>query len=311
MITVFTPTYNRAHTISKLFDSLKKQTCTDFEWIVIDDDSSDNTEDLMKYYLSQNLSFPITYIKQPHGGKHRAINRGVKIAKGNWFFIVDSDDYITDNAIELIYKWIKDNEHDSKRAAVAGSRYEVNRKEQLSVPELLKLYPGLLCFNYDRCNYGLECDKAEIYRTELLKKHPFPEYEGEFFCTEAVCWDNIAYDGYYIAFYPDSIYLCEYMDDGLTKNDANGYTGFSNSFYSFLEYVKIEIKCHGFNQSTYGIIDLALIIAKDKKLSTNQLCKKIDISESEMNKYIKHKRRTYFVRKLRNIYNKIKLRNKI
>ena len=54
MITVFTPTYNRAHTISKLFDSLKKQTSTDFEWIVIDDESSDNTEDLMKYYLSQN-----------------------------------------------------------------------------------------------------------------------------------------------------------------------------------------------------------------------------------------------------------------
>lgn len=302
MITVFTPTYNRAHTLPRLFESLQKQTCTDFEWIVIDDDSSDNTIELLEKFKNEVTSFSITYIKQSHGGKHRAINHAVKIAKGSWFFIVDSDDYITENAIELIYKWIKENECDSKIAAIAGSRYEINRKEQLSVPELLKLNPGLLCYNFDRNKYGLECDKAEVYRTEVLKTHPFPEYEDEFFCTEAVCWDKIAYDGYYIAFYPDSIYLCEYMDDGLTKNDANGYTGFSKSFYSFLEYVKIEIQCHGFNKSTYGLVNLALRIAKEKKLPINILSEKIDLSESELHNYITKTRRTYFIRKLRNLY---------
>lgn len=302
MITIFTPTYNRAHTLQRLFDSLKAQTSKDFEWIIIDDNSSDNTEKLVNSFIKQTSDFSIVYKKQEHGGKHRAINKAVNIAKFDWFFIVDSDDYLTEDAIEKIHKWISLNKKDSKIAAVSGSRFETNRHEALSVPSILLLNPGLKCYNYERANYNLDYDKAEVYKTSLIKSHPFPEYDGEFFCTEAVCWDNIALDGYYIAFYPDSIYMCEYMDDGLTKNDANGYTGFSKNFYGFLDYVKTEIKCHKISEKTTGLILLSLKIAKEKKISNKILAEKLDIKEKELKDFIKTNEKSFFQKVIGKLY---------
>ena len=90
MITVFTPTYNRGYIISNLYDSLKRQTVKTFEWIVIDDGSTDHTEKLFQNFLKEKNDFSITYKKVPNGGKHRAINKGVSLAKGDLFFIVDS-----------------------------------------------------------------------------------------------------------------------------------------------------------------------------------------------------------------------------
>ena len=92
MITIFTPTFNRAYRLPDLYHSLQRQTNQDFEWLVIDDGSTDNTSELFEKW-KMDESFPISYIKQPNGGKHRAINRGVKEAKGEFFYIVDSDDF--------------------------------------------------------------------------------------------------------------------------------------------------------------------------------------------------------------------------
>ena len=101
MITVFTPTYNRAYIIENLYKSLQRQTFKDFEWLVIDDGSTDNTEELFASWTNE-ISFPVRYIKQQNGGKHRAINRGVKEANGELFFIVDCDDYLREDAVETI-----------------------------------------------------------------------------------------------------------------------------------------------------------------------------------------------------------------
>ena len=103
-ITVFTPTYNRGYTIERLYRSLQRQVFDDFEWIVIDDGSNDNTEALFQTFLRTKNQFPITYKKVSNGGKHRAINLGVQMAQGELFFIVDSDDYLTDRALEEIDK---------------------------------------------------------------------------------------------------------------------------------------------------------------------------------------------------------------
>ncbi len=301
MVTIFTPTYNRAHTLPRLFDSLKNQSKKDFEWIVIDDDSGDGTEKLVESFI-QEADFPILYEKQIHGGKHRAINRAVKKAKFEWFFIVDSDDFITTDAVEKICRWVKENSGDEKLAAVSGSKYEINRKEALSVPALLKLNPGLKCRNHERKKYGLECDKAEVYRTDILKSHPFPEYDGEFFCTEAVCWDSISFDGYHIAFYPDSIYMCEYMDDGLTRNDANGYTGSLNNFHGFLDYAKIQTKCLGLTQETFGLLDFACKISSKKNISTEKLCSLLELDREELQSFLKKYRRNIFQRMIAKLY---------
>ena len=101
-ITVFTPTYNRAYIIEDLYRSLQRQTYRDFEWLVVDDGSADNTKELFERWQQEYNPFPIRYVRQENGGKCRAINRGLELAEGRLFLNVDSDDYLTDDAIEKI-----------------------------------------------------------------------------------------------------------------------------------------------------------------------------------------------------------------
>ena len=108
MITVFTPTYNRAHLLPRLFQTLKMQTAQDFEWIIVDDAFDDDTETVVQQFREVRTLFPIRYYKQKHGGKHRAMNLAVQRAKGKYFFIVDSDDWLPENAIELIAGWLQE-----------------------------------------------------------------------------------------------------------------------------------------------------------------------------------------------------------
>ena len=217
MITIFTPTYNREQTLTKLFESLKKQTDKKFEWIIVDDESTDNTEKLVNSFISENCEFNIYYKKQNHGGKHRAINRAVKIAKYDWFFIVDSDDYLSNDAVEKLEKWIQENKNDEKIGIISASRFDVIQKKQLATPDFLFFNAGFKCFNYKRSDFFLDGDRAEIYRTDILRQNPFPEYKNEYFITEDVCWNSIAKAGFYTVFYPDVIYFNEYREDGLTK----------------------------------------------------------------------------------------------
>ena len=107
LLTIFTPTYNRAYSLERLYKSLVTQSLKDFEWLVVDDGSTDNTEELINKFVSDN-KVKICYFKQENGGKHRAINRGAAMAQGDYFLIVDSDDYLTSDAVESIKReWIK------------------------------------------------------------------------------------------------------------------------------------------------------------------------------------------------------------
>lgn len=93
LFTVFTPTYNRAHLLHRVYESLKKQTCKDFEWLIVDDGSTDATGDLIAAWQQESLTdFPIRYIWQDNGHKKSAFNRGVKEAHGELFVPWDSDD---------------------------------------------------------------------------------------------------------------------------------------------------------------------------------------------------------------------------
>ncbi len=107
MITIFTPTYNRAYSLPRLYESLKKQTYNNFEWVLVNDGSTDNTDEIVKPWLNDNV-ITINYIKQENGGKHRAINKGVEVAKGDYFFIVDSDDFLPEKSLELVQQHIEE-----------------------------------------------------------------------------------------------------------------------------------------------------------------------------------------------------------
>lgn len=311
MITVFTATYNRAYILPKLYESLKRQTSKSFEWIVIDDDSSDETGKLMNNYVSETKDFEIRYEKQIHGGKHRAFNKAVKMAKYDWFLCIDSDDYLSDNAIEKVLHWIKINKEDEKIGVISASRFDLDKNQPLSVPNILKNNPGLKCFNYERSKFGLNLDRAEVYRTDLLKLHPFPEYENEFFCTEAVVGEQIALEGFYTVFYPDAIRIGSFLSDGLTKTGANGYSGFYKNFYGFLDYVKVEISAYGVCSQTYYLLRWMLKIARNKKISDSTLCKRTNLEINDL-KNIRKNRFCYFLfrvfKRLSNVFEK-KLRN--
>jgi len=111
-LTIFTPTYNRGYIIETLYKSLKTQTCKDFEWLVIDDGSTDNTAEIFSQFICEQ-KVDIRFYKKGNGGKHTAANLALKLAKGELFFVVDSDDFLSENAVERIlfyYEQIKDDD---------------------------------------------------------------------------------------------------------------------------------------------------------------------------------------------------------
>ncbi len=216
-ITIFTSTYNRRQLIERLYQSLLQQTQKKFEWLVVDDGSTDDTENYFNQLLSKQQSFSIRYIKQENGGKHRAINRGVKNAKGELFFIVDSDDYLTENAVEKINQWVKTLDDSHKWAGIAGLRGQTKNRVLGQHNSSSKFIDAK---NNERRKCKLLGDKAEIYFTDVLKKYPFPEISGENFISEELVWNAIARDGYYLRWFNEIIYICDYLEGGLTKNNT-------------------------------------------------------------------------------------------
>lgn len=221
MITVFTPTYNRAYILPNLYESLKRQSYKNFEWIIIDDGSTDNTESLVKEWIKEKNFFSITYKKTANKGKHCAINRGVDIAEGELFFIVDSDDFLSDNALERVIFWENTIKTKDLFVGISGNRSYFDGTLIGSTFSSDNKY--LDCTYIEREKYNINGDKAEIYYTKILKKYPFPEFENENFCCEALVWLRLARDGYKIRYFNEGIYFTEYRDDGLTKNILKKY----------------------------------------------------------------------------------------
>lgn len=219
LLSIFTPTYNRAYTLPKLFESLCCQTSKDFEWLIIDDGSTDETEELIENYKLQIAnyhtaqgSFPIRYFKQENGGKHRAINRGLKEAHGDLFFIVDSDDSLTPDAVEWINKEYEGIKDDSRFAGLSGIRIHPNGEKIGGGTDF-----GIIDSNAIeiRDKYRIEGDLAEVFKTEVFRQFLFPEFPGEQFCPEALVWFRIA-QHYQLRFVHHGIYVCDYLPDGLS-----------------------------------------------------------------------------------------------
>lgn len=212
MITIFTSTFNRKGLIGQVYESLRIQTCKDFEWLVVDDGSTDGTAQLFEEWCKEK-EFPIRYIHQANGGKHRAINRGVREAKGELFFIVDSDDRLIPDAVEQIAQY-----SDRCTGDIAGlcfRKINISNGKILGAPFPQKeIKANLWDISY---KYNVRADKAEVFRTDVLLQYPFPEIEGENFIPEALVWEQIA-DSYELWWIDKGIYLCEYLKDGLTWN---------------------------------------------------------------------------------------------
>ena len=228
-ITVFTPTYNRAYIIERLYESLKKQTIKNFEWVIVDDGSTDNTKEVVSKFDEKD--FEINYYFKVNGGKHTAINYGLDVAKGEYFFIVDSDDMLLPNSIERIIYWIDTIENKKEFVGVSGLR-GYNDSDIIG-----KTFDGefLDCTTLERSRNNIMGDKAEVFKTEILKKYKFPVIEGERFFSEAFIWNKLALDGYKIRWFNEIIYICNYLEDGLTKNSKKIFESSPRGMLMYLE----------------------------------------------------------------------------
>ncbi len=211
MITIFTPTYNRAKYIHRTYESLCSQTCKDFEWLVVDDGSTDNTELLFDRWTKE-ASFPIRYIKKDNGGKYRAYNVGLREAKSELFFCVDSDDWLPQDSIERIMSY----------------RDQLMQAPKLAGIIALKEYPdhhfigrayatGLGQHSlYMLETMGERGERSLVFKTAIAQQYPFPEINDEKFMTESVIYDRM--EQYLFIVSNDVLTTCEYQQDGLSSN---------------------------------------------------------------------------------------------
>lgn len=239
-LTIFTAAYNRAYILPKLYESLCSQTCFNFEWLVVDDGSQDNTVELLEKWKSEEKNFSFRYVQLNHGGKNRAINKAVSLAAGSFFLIVDSDDYLSKDAVEWICSKIPEIENNSKYAGFSGIRCKMGGS--YIVEPRFNGTPFIDCLNIERKQFNLHADMAEVYKTEILQRYPFPAIVDETFIPENVVWDAVALDGFFVRWYDKKIYYCEYLDDGITKgwNDLRKKNpiGFAMSANTYLKYAK-------------------------------------------------------------------------
>lgn len=241
-ITVCTPTFNRANLLEKLYVSLKKQNFKSFEWLIVDDGSSDNTEEVVNNFIREDL-INIRYIKKKNGGKHTALNVGIDKAQGELFWIVDSDDYIVEDALKYI--WNKWNEIENKNefAGLSGLRGYTDGSIIGTKGDNEYIDTDALSYRY---KYRILGDKAEVYRTDILRKFKFPEFKGERYVTEAVVWNRIANENLKLRFFNKVTYICEYLEGGLTntsdKNIMESWKGTTLYYKELLSYKQVPLK---------------------------------------------------------------------
>lgn len=215
MITVFTPAYNREKLLPRLYKSLTEQEDANFEWLIVDDGSTDNTKEYVKRLIDEN-KIKIRYVYQPNGGKYTAFNRGVFTALGELFFCVDSDDFLTRGALKLI-------EEESAKITDENIGGIIAQKQDLSGKKLGKSFPNGLKFadTYElAAKYNCTGEWSLIYKTEILRKNLFPFISGENFVTESVVYDQIA-KKYKMLLKDEVLCICEYQADGLTNGIFN------------------------------------------------------------------------------------------
>lgn len=213
-ITILTPTYNRASLLPRLFDSLLRQTSKDFEWIVVDDGSTDDTREVVANLKEKcGGAFPMGYVYKANGGKHMAINIGAERARGELLFIADSDDLLTDDALETVANSWHDISDDKSFAGIAGLDITMDTREVIGsgLPQ-----EHIDCNAIDiRYRHHVTGDMKEVFRTEVLREFPFPEFAGERFCPEQLVWFRMA-RRYRLRYINKPIYIADYQPDGIT-----------------------------------------------------------------------------------------------
>lgn len=275
-LTVFTPAFNRAYCIHQLYESLLRQTNQEFIWLIVDDGSSDNTKELIEKWINEN-KIEIKYIYQENQGMHGAHNTAYEHIITELNVCIDSDDYMTDNAVELILKKWDSIEDKSNISGIVGLDYDIKGRiigskfpENLEYSTLYDIYH----------KHNIKGDKKLVLKTDIVKKYPkYPIFKDERFVPLGTLYLMIDQD-YKLACLNEPLCIVEYMADGSTMNIFKQYKrhpkgfryartiemlylkGFKNQFKTILHFISSTLYAKDFkffSNNTKKIFTLLLL----------------------------------------------------
>lgn len=213
-ITIFTPTYNRAHLLERVFDSLQCQVCKNFEWLIIDDGSQDDTYKVISV-IEKKADFRIRYFRQKNAGKQTAQNRAIDLAEGELFLCLDSDDVLaskeTIGAILNNWKTVRNKEKCVGLISLKSDRSGKNLGS--SFPQKVEYCTPVELKN----KYHSGGERNFILVTSLMREYRYPKFEGEYFCPDSYLTDKLSFE-YTMAIRNCVDEICEYQTDGLSNS---------------------------------------------------------------------------------------------
>ena len=208
-LTIFTPAYNRAHTLPRTYESLLQQDCKEFIWLIVDDGSQDNTAELVRQWQSQDNGFEIRYIYKENGGMHTAHNTAYENIDTELNTCIDSDDRLAAGAVrKILTKW--ESVRDRGYAGIIGLDSDFDGQiigkgfpEGMTETSVIGYYAA-----------GGSGDKKLVYRTEIINKYPsYPVFEGEKYVALSYKYRLIDQD-YKMAVLDEILCNVEYQPDG-------------------------------------------------------------------------------------------------
>lgn len=268
-LTVFTPTYNRVSTLFRTYKSLVNQSCKDFVWIVVDDGSVDNTKEMVYNWIDNTDDFQIKYFYKENGGLHTAYNLAIEKADTELMVCIDSDDYMPENAVEIItcfwkkhgsnkYAGITGLDFDAKTGKVVGGSYPDNIETINLIDVSFGKYPKAIG------------DKKHVVRTELYKQvAPMKVFEGERNFNPHYMHIQIS-QTYDFLVLNENLCFVDYQENGMT---SNMYWQYYNSPNSFAEIRRLRLSQQGI---PFGFMirqcihyDSSCILAKQTRIVRN------------------------------------------
>ena len=258
-LTIFTPAFNRAHTLPRAFEALKKQSDKRFVWLIVDDGSTDNTKEVVEAFQKEDCGFEIKYVYKKNGGMHTAHNLAYKIIETELNTCIDSDDMLGEEAVKKILDFWDENGCENYAGIVGlDSDFDGNVLGK-GFPEGLK--KTTLSGYYRRGGSG---DKKLVLRTDVVKKYPpYPEYEGEKLVPLGTLYTLIDKD-YELLVLNEPLCIVEYQPDG---SGATIFRQYRQSPRGFMYARIIRMKyAESFKEAANGAIHYvsACIFAKEK-----------------------------------------------
>lgn len=263
-ITVYTPTYNRKNTLERVYNSLKRQTIKKFIWLIIDDGSTDGTEEIVKKWIAEEKNFQIQYRYKENGGVHTARDLAYALCRTELIFSVDSDDWLMDDAIERILNYWELNNDGSYAGIFARDIFEDGK-------DICPNFPKVFSATYQEFTYKYKCfsEKTTILKKDIINKiKKTPVFKDEKLVGEGYKWIQLPNDKKFLLL-QEPIGYKEFQKDGYTADSKNvifkNPKGFRENYKQHIIsaiYLKPKIK---------GILGYIVcsIILKDKKMIKN------------------------------------------